>query len=191
MSDLLLLLLTALGLAGDATAVCLAQGLRHGQRRPRLGWILALACGGAQALMSWLGWLVGRGLERWIADYDHWVACGLLTLMALHMLWESRHDSEADDLPCGTRLALGVTVLALATSIDAAVVGVSLAAADTAILPTITITVIGVVTAVLCLLGFRLGGRVGRHAGRWATAGGGVLLLILGGKILYGHLAAG
>jgi putative Mn2+ efflux pump MntP len=177
----------ALALAMDAFAVAVAVGLT----RPRLSFRpmfrLSFHFGLFQFMMPVIGWLAGLSVARWIADYDHWAAFGLLVGIGLKMIWESRAPprSLAKDPTRGVSLAM----LSVATSIDALAAGVTLA------LQGITIwgpsVVIGAVAAAMTVLGMILGRRVGLRLGRVAWVVGGLILAALGTRILLEHLLAG
>jgi putative Mn2+ efflux pump MntP len=175
----------ALGLAMDAFAVSLASCCRL--PRVNIGHVarLALAFGFFQFLMPVIGWFAGRGFSRWLTAVDHWVAFGLLALIGGKMLWESFRHSEgpAQDPTRGWMLL----TLAVATSIDALAVGLSLAFLDESIWwPSI---VIGIVAAVLTAIGAVFGSRLGRRFGVWAERFGGLVLIGIGVRILLSHLA--
>ena len=174
----------AFALAMDAFAVSLASCCRL--PRVNAGHVarLALAFGFFQFLMPVIGWLAGRGLSRWLTAFDHWVAFGLLALIGGKMLWESFRPSESggQDPTRGWMLL----TLAIATSIDALAVGLSLAVLDVSIwVPSI---VIGIVAAVLTVIGALFGSRLGRRFGVWAERFGGVVLIGIGIRILVSHL---
>ncbi|MGD9394403.1 MAG: manganese efflux pump MntP family protein, partial [Dehalococcoidia bacterium] len=119
------------------------------------------------------------------ADYDHWVAFGLLAIVGGHMLWESfrhREDRKATDITRGWPLI----VLSLATSIDALAVGLTFPFIDVNIW--LASPTIGLVAFAATVVGFLLGRRVGKLAGRWASAVGGLLLIAIGFRILLTHL---
>lgn len=175
----------ALGLAMDAFAVSVAAGIQV----PRLngGHVgrLSLSFGFFQFMMPVLGWLAGRGLSRWVGAVDHWIAFGLLVAIGGKMLWESFRPSEGPEKD-PTRGWLLLT-LAVATSIDALAVGLSLAFLDLSIwMPSI---VIGIVAAVLSALGAMFGSRLGRRFGVWAERFGSLVLIAIGVKILVDHLS--
>jgi putative Mn2+ efflux pump MntP len=174
----------AVALAMDAFAVSVASCCRL----PRLdaGHVarLALAFGFFQFMMPVLGWLAGKGLFRWISAFDHWVAFGLLTIIGGRMLWESFRSTEGAvrDPTRGWMLP----ILAVATSIDALAVGLSLAALNVSIwVPSV---VIGVVAAVLTSVGAVFGSRLGRRFGVWAERFGAIVLIGIGVRILLDHL---
>lgn len=179
------ILVIAVALAMDAVAVSLARGMA--MRRPtwRQALLLAGAFGLFQALMPVLGWL----LASWFADAVRaaapWIAFGLLALIGAKMIKESfEHD---DDEPAAVTVPLlQVLTLAIATSIDAFAVGVTFAVLDVAVLP--AVVVIGVVTLVLSLGAVFLGARVGERLGRRAELVGGVVLVLIGVRIVLDHL---
>ncbi len=176
------LVLLAFALAMDAVAVSLAVGLRL--RRP--AWRDALLIAGMfglfQALMPVLGWLLAFGFADAVSSATPWIAFGMLALIGAHMIKESFED---DDHPATSVVTLRtVTPLAIATSIDAAAVGVTFGVLEVDVAP--AVTVIGVITAVLSLGAVFVGARVGERLGRWATLVGGVILILIGLRILLG-----
>ena len=179
-----LLIGIALALAMDAFAVSLASCCRL--RRLEAGHVarLALAFGFFQFMMTALGWLAGRGLSRWISAVDHWVAFVLLAIIGGRMMWES-FGSHEDSTRDPTRGWLLLT-LAVATSIDALAVGISLAVLNVSIwVPSV---VIGAVAAALTTIGALFGSRLGRRFGVWAERFGALVLIGIGVKILVDHL---
>lgn len=184
------IVLLAVGLAMDATAVAAARGLTARRITTRDVLLVAGLFGGFQALMPLLGWWLGLRLGPLVQDWDHWIAFVLLGALGGKMLWEARGSdepkAEANGDPFGLRILL---VMALATSIDAFAVGVTLPILH-APLGTSLVT-IGVVTAVLSALGLFAGRRFGALLGRRLDALGGLLLIGLGIKILVEHLRAG
>jgi putative Mn2+ efflux pump MntP len=175
----------AVGLAMDAFAVALASCCRV--TRVSAGHVarLALAFGFFQFLMPVLGWLAGRGLSGWLTAIDHWVAFALLGMIGAKMLWESFRPPEgtAQDPTRGWTLL----TLAIATSIDALAVGLSLAFLELSIWgPSI---VIGIVAAIITAIGAVFGSQLGRRFGVWAERFGGLVLIGIGARILVSHLA--
>ncbi len=174
----------ALALAMDAFAVSLAAGTQVAKLDVGHVARLALSFGFFQFMMPVLGWLAGRGLSRWLAAFDHWIAFGLLAVIGGKMLWESfrSSDCEVKDPTRGWRLL----TLAIATSIDALAIGLGLALLDVSIwIPSV---VIGVVAALLSALGAFIGARLGCWFGVWAERFGGLVLVGIGVKILVDHL---
>lgn len=183
----LTLALTALALSSDAFAVAVSRGLtmRHFAWRPAL--LLAGMCGLFQAGMPVIGWFAGQAFADVISGFDHWIAFGLLAAIGGHMLWEAwstRDDEERDPRPLSVRRA---TMLAFATSIDALAVGVGFAFLDVNI--TVAAIVIGLVTFLATAAGVRIGHRAGARLAQWAELAGGLVLIVIGVKILIEHLA--
>jgi manganese efflux pump family protein len=183
------ILLLALGLAMDATAVAAARGLATPRIRPAHVALVAVFFGGAQALMPLLGWLVGSRLGPFVEAWDHWIAFALLAAIGGHMLWEARGAPRRE--PKGERELYSLkvmTLLAVATSIDALAAGITLPMLN-APLP-LSIATIGITTAVLSALGLFAGQRFGAALGKRLDLLGGVVLIGLGVKILVEHLTA-
>jgi len=182
------LFLIALGVSADAFAVALTKGLHMRRFNLRNALIIAVTFGLFQAVMPLVGWLLGSQFASYIEDFDHWIAFGLLLLVGGKMLWEafsSHEDKEKDFDRINPRELL---VLALATSIDALAVGVTLAFIDVSIVGAISL--IGVTTLVLAFLGVVVGRRVGARFGKPAEIAGGVILILIGTRILFDHLGA-
>lgn len=186
MSPLALLLL-ALGLAADATAVSAARGLAVPALRPRHALLVAGFFGGAQGLMPLVGGLVGVLIGPFVAAVDHWIAFVVLGAIGGKMLWEARSDAEdapgTGGDPFGLRL---MAVLALATSIDALAVGVTLPMLGVPLVR--SCVVIAVVTAIASVAGLVAGRWAGAALGRRVDVLGGLALIGIGTKILIGHL---
>ena len=178
----------AIALAMDCFAITL--GMACGSRGLTLKQAVRMAAyfGGFQFAMPVLGWLAGDRLLLVIKSFDHWVAFGLLALIGGRMIWESVEMSEEEkacrpDQTRGRRLL----VLALATSIDALAVGLSLGVVRAGIVyPAV---IIGITSFVLTVVGARLGPVVGRLVGKRAELVGGLILIGIGVKILLEHLA--
>ena len=181
------LFLIGVGLSMDAFAVSVCKGLSmHGKLNWRDTGLLALFFGGFQALMPFVGWALGRGFEQYITSVDHWIAFGLLAFIGGHMLWEvwKGDDEEAEE---AGPLRLGeLTLLAIATSIDALAVGITFAFLGVNIVSAITI--IGCTTFVLSGVGVMVGYRFGLRYKKKAEIAGGVILILIGLKILLEHL---
>jgi putative Mn2+ efflux pump MntP len=138
--------------------------------------------------MPVVGWLAGRSLAGFIGAFDHWVAFGLLAFLGAKMVLDSLTGFETGEarLRRPSREAR-LIILSVATSIDALAVGLSLALLGVQILE--PALVIGVVTAVLCAVGIKMGDRIGVHLGHWAEACGGAILCLIGLSILAEHLS--
>lgn len=181
------ILLLAVGLAMDATAVSAARGLAVQRVRPRDVLLVATLFGGFQALMPLLGWLLGSRLGPLVQAWDHWIAFVLLGAIGGRMLWEARGAPEASSEPrdpFGLRVML---VLSVATSIDAFAVGITLPMLDAPL--ALSLATIGVTTAALSAVGVLAGRRFGTLLGRRLDVLGGLVLIGLGTRILVEHLA--
>jgi putative Mn2+ efflux pump MntP len=185
------ILMLALGLAMDATAVAAARGLAVPRVLPRHVALVSLFFGGFQALMPLIGWLVGSRVGALVSAWDHWIAFGLLGAIGGKMLWEARPGADADEAKSeGDLFGLKVMfVLAVATSIDALAVGITLPMLGAPL--ALTLTTIGVTTAVLSAAGLYAGRRFGALLGKRLDAIGGLVLIGLGTKILIEHLRGG
>ncbi len=174
----------AVALAMDAFAVSLAAAASGRACGARATFRLSFHFGLFQGLMPLLGWLMGVELAGWVSAWDHWVAFGLLAIVGVRMIRSGRGTRATFAVDPSRGLML--VMLALATSIDAFAVGLSLAMLGLRIvLPCVTI---GVVTAVLSLLGVRLGSVLGSRWGMRMEVVGGVILLFVGVRILLAHL---
>lgn len=177
----------ALALAMDAFAVSIGVSTSRTGLFPAQIFRLTLFFGLFQFLMSMLGWAVGRNVMTYIRSLDHWIAFGLLTLIALHMIFESfKADSIGEKRRKDSTRGLSLFMLSVATSIDALAVGLSFAALDVSIL--FPAVLIGIVAALMTLLGTKLGPLAGRAFGKRAELLGGVILIFIGLKILIEHL---
>lgn len=187
----------ALGLSMDATAVAASRGMSLSHVRPRHVLTVAVLFGGFQALMPALGWLVGTHIGPLVEAWDHWLAFVLLAGIGLKMLWEARtaHGKEEGgslDVQQRDRDLFApriLLVLAVATSLDALAVGLTLPLLDAPF--ALSLITIGVTTAVLSGLGLFAGRRFGAVLGQRLDIFGGIILIGLGLKILIEHLQAG
>jgi putative Mn2+ efflux pump MntP len=188
--DLFNILVIAVGLSMDAFAVSIATGLGLEKVTPRHTFRIAFHFGLFQFLMPVIGWCAGSYLAGYIDRYDHWIAFGLLGFVGGKMVWESRKLEEDRSTSDPTRGLMLVT-LSIATSIDALAVGFSMVcltkSQDSSVWgPSI---IIGLVTGFLSMLGILFGGRIGNRWSHWAELGGGVVLILIGLKILIWHLS--
>jgi manganese efflux pump family protein len=174
----------AVALAMDAFAVALAAGAvlkpLTGRHLFRFGFHFGLF----QALMPIAGWLVGMTVQKWIADYDHWIAFGLLAFVGGRMIVEAFEEKE-DKNPSDPTRGLTMVILSVATSIDALAVGLSLAMLNVSVW--VPAAVIGVVAGVLTVFGMLLGRRLGGDWGKRVEVCGGLVLCAIGLKILLEH----
>lgn len=184
--DTLTLLGVSIALAVDAFAVALAAGAVLDPLAERRWFRLGFHFGLFQALMPIVGWLAGRSIQQWISAYAHWVAFGLLFLVGCRMILEAlKGDAEKKFVRDPTRGGTMV-MLSVATSIDALAVGFSLATLGVSIwFPAL---VIGVVAAVLTVAGMLLGRKIGSFWGQRVEIVGGIVLCVIGTKILVDHL---
>lgn len=162
----------------DATAVCAARAL-GGNAKKELA-ILPLLFGAFQTGMASLGWLTGHFAGRYIAAWDHWVAFGLLVIIGVNMIITAwRGDEDEEDAPTSWGLYFG---LAIATSIDAAAAGITLPLVPVA--PWLALTLIGVITATCCFVGYAVGRALGQRVGPRLGILGGLVLIGIGTDIL-------
>ncbi len=183
--DLLPLLGIALGLAMDAFSVAVAAGLSLGTVGPRQAFRLSFHFGLFQFLMPILGWLAGTAFAAYIEAYDHWLAFLLLAYVGGKMIRESLGDRR-ERLERDPTRGLYLVMLAVATSIDALAVGLSLALLRVPVLE--PAVVIGLVAGGMTLLGLRLGRYAGQLLGPWMERVGGLVLLAIGVKIVLDHV---
>lgn len=182
------LLLIAVGLSMDAFAVSICKGLGMKEVNLKVAVVLALFFGGFQALMPLIGWALGSQFLGIIGPIDHWVAFVLLAVIGGKMLWEAfREDAGEDDGKPADRIDLGeFLILAIATSIDALAVGISFAALSVDIVPSVAL--IGVITFAFSIAGVFVGNFFGSRYEKPASIVGGVVLILIGTKILLEHL---
>jgi manganese efflux pump family protein len=181
------ILLLAVGLSMDATAVAAARGLAAERIRTRDVLLIAALFGGFQALMPLAGWLIGTRLGPYIAEWDHWIAFALLAAIGGKMLWEARGGGAKIDGQ-DTFAVPTLVILAIATSIDAFAAGITLPTVGAPL--SLSLVTIGTTTAVLSAAGLFAGRRLGATIGRKLDVAGGLILIALGVKILVEHLAA-
>ena len=182
------LLLLAVGLSMDAFAVSICKGLAMKRATLKAELTCGVWFGGFQALMPLMGFFLGTLFAGAIEAVDHWVACLLLVIIGVNMLKEAFAQEEECE-SCGSA-DLGVKtmfVMAVATSIDALAVGISLAmAGDVNIL--LSVILIGICTCVLSMAGVKIGSVFGSRFEKKAQLAGGIILILLGVKILLEHL---
>lgn len=179
----------SVGLAMDAMAVSAARGFAAQSVRLRDVVRVALFFGGFQALMPLLGWFLGDAVGPLVAVWAHWIALALLGIIGAKMLWEAWAKSKTspvvatNDELFDSRVLL---LLAIATSIDALAVGITLPMLGAPML--LSLACIGTVTAALSALGLLVGRRLGATLGRGLDALGGLILIALGVKIVLDRL---
>ena len=182
-------LLLGVGLAMDAFAVSICKGLAMRKVNKKQAVIIALFFGGFQAIMPVIGWLLCKGFQTYIEAFDPWIAFALLAFIGVKMIIETLREKEDDvvieemDPPLDMKEML---MLAIATSIDALAVGISLAALDRPIVESAAI--IGVVTFVISIIGVYIGKFFGNRYKKRAELTGGIILVLIGVKILCEHM---
>lgn len=190
----------ALSMSVDAFVAALGKGAKsgagteggsEGENRPSLGFALRTGAifGAVEAVTPLIGWALGQSASPHIAAFDHWIAFVLLVAVGLHMLVQACRPRAVGYAVAG-RVSVWITLAtALGTSIDAMVVGVSLAFLDVNIL--VVAAAIGCATLVTSTSGVLLGRFIGQRYGRIAEGTGGSILIALGSVILLQHLTAG
>ncbi len=184
--SLLTLFITAVGLSMDAFAVSVCKGLAMKKLSVKKAVLIGLWFGGFQALMPAIGYLLGTRFEKYVTSIDHWIAFVLLAFIGINMIKEalSGDEDEANDSVDLKTMFL----LAVATSIDALAVGVTYAFLQVRIIPAVAF--IGVTTFVLSVVGVKIGNVFGLRYKSKAEIFGGIILIVMGAKILAEHLLA-
>lgn len=178
------LLLIGVGLSMDAFAVAICRGLKMTKLNYRQMSIIALFFGGFQALMPFIGWLLGSQFEQYIVKFDHWIAFILLGFIGGKMIFEAFGKEEEDC--CGELNIKELLILAIATSIDALAVGITFAFLKVQI--GFAVTIIGITTFILSAVGVAVGHHFGARYKQKAELAGGIILILIGLKILLEHL---
>lgn len=181
------LLLIGVGLAMDAFAVSICKGLAMSKMNYKKAVIIAGFFGIFQGAMPFIGYYLGLSFSNKISAIDHWIAFVLLVLIGINMIKEAL-SKEDECISCkDDSLRLGdLVMLSIATSIDALAIGVTFAFFEVAILPAVSI--IAIVTFVICVIGVKVGNVFGEKYRSKAELTGGVILIIMGTKILIEHL---
>ena len=177
------IILTGIGLSMDAFAVSLVRGLSMKKFDVKQAVIVAFTFGAFQAIMPLIGWLLGSSFRKYIVNFDHWVAFGLLVIIGGKMIFDA---VKGDDDEIKSFDVKNLLIMAVATSIDALAVGVSLSFLDVNLASAVTI--IGVVTFIICMIGVGIGHLVGSKFRKRSAIIGGVVLIAIGTKILLEHL---
>ena len=182
--DLLTLLTLAVGLAMDAFAVSICKGLAMREKVLKKGIIVGLWFGGFQALIPTIGFFLGTQFKDQITSIDHWIAFVLLGLIGINMVKEalSNDEEQADDSIAVKEMFM----LAVATSIDALAVGITFAFLNVHIVS--AALMIGVCTFLISFVGVKIGNIFGTKYKSKAELAGGIILILLGFKILFEHL---
>lgn len=176
--------LIGVGLSMDAFAVSVCKGLSMKKLDWKKAIIIALYFGVFQAVMPVIGYLLGTTFENLVTQIDHWIAFILLGIIGANMIKEAlgkEGENSNDKVDFKTMI-----VLAIATSIDALAVGITFAFLKTEILS--AVTMIGIITFILSLIGVKIGNKFGDKYEKKAEFLGGVILILIGVKILIEHL---
>jgi len=179
--------LLAVGLSMDAAAAAAARGVLLKRIELRHMLLVAFFFGGSQALMPWAGWLIGAQIGPMVRAWDHWLAFGLLGFLGAKMIRDGilfEKDAQDDPVTSDFRLRT-LSILAVATSIDALAAGITLPMMGAPLL--LSIVTIGVTTAILSVLGLFAGHRFGAMLGSKLDIVGGLILIGLGLKIFIEH----
>jgi len=183
--DLITIVIIAVGLAMDAFAVSIASGAVYKQLKLKQTLRIAIFFGGFQAFMPLIGALAGLSFREYIADYDYWVAFGLLAAVGGKMIYESFKIESVEDIRNPSNIFI-LLALSIATSIDALAIGVTLSLVAGSI--AVAVIIIGLVTFALSYIGVLIGKKFGHFFENKIEAIGGLVLIALGCKILFGQL---
>lgn len=181
--SLILAISYGVGLAMDAFAVAVCKGLSMQKINYRHSFIIALFFGGFQALMPFLGYMLGYTFKDYITSVDHWVAFVLLSYIGGKMIYESLKGDDDECCGCERLDIKELFVLALATSIDALAIGIALSF-DANVNIFFDASVIGITTFIIAFLGVVIGNKFGSLYKKRAEICGGIILIILGLRIL-------
>lgn len=168
----------------DAFAVSICKGLSVGKLRISHIMLAGVYFGGFQAIMPLIGYILGSRFQSLIASFDHWIAFGLLALIGANMIREAFFEEEGEE---NASFSFGTMIpLAVATSIDALAVGITFSFLQVNIF--LAVALIGITTFVISSAGVKIGNVFGLRYKKKAEIGGGVILILLGIKILFEHL---
>ena len=181
------LLLLAVGLSADAFAVSVCKGLSMKKANLKASAVCGVWFGGFQALMPLLGFFLGSIFADAIVAVDHWIAFVLLALIGINMLRDAFSKDCCGEQPDEDLSPKTMFVMAVATSIDALAVGISMAMAGNVNIY-LAVALIGVITFILSGIGVKIGNIFGSRFEKPAQVFGGVILILLGTKILLEHL---
>ena len=182
------LILLSVGLAMDAFAVSICKGLNMTKINYKHAGIIALFFGVFQAVMPLIGYGLGTRFAKYIESVDHWVAFGLLVFIGGQMILEAVKGEEEEDADEGGELDIKqLFILAIATSIDALAVGITFALLD-GVSIWFSVAIIGAITFIISFVGVVIGNRFGNKYEKKAELAGGIILVLIGLKILLEHL---
>jgi manganese efflux pump family protein len=184
--ELLAVITIAVGLAMDTFAVSIVTGAAYKELHIRHTLRMAGFFGGFQAFMPVVGYLAGLTVRQYVSNYDHWIAFGILAAVGLKMIYESFKIKEEKNTPNPANLMV-VLVLAVATSIDALAVGVTISLITNAI--ALAVIIIGAITFGMSFAGVYIGKKFGHFFEGGIEIIGGLVLIALGIKIVLQHIA--
>ena len=180
------LMILAVGLSMDACAVAICKGACMRRVDAGQSLMISFSFGIFQALMPLAGWFLGTQFRQIIQEADHWVAFVLLGFLGFKMIWDALH--EVEQTVCAPLRARELLLLSIATSIDALAAGIALAVLQVNIV--YSVIVIGMTTFVLSFIGTLVGNKFGQTYQAKAQFAGGMVLCIIGIKVLLEHLRA-
>lgn len=175
------LIITSFSLAMDAFAVSICKGITNKKNKIKNSFIIGLSFGIFQAIMPFLGYHIGNILSQKIIAFDHYLALILLSIIGISMIRENDNETYNDKITIKE-----LTLLSLATSIDALIVGVTLSFLKVNIIT--SIATIGIITFITCFIGYNFGSLIGKKINKNAKIIGGITLIIIGIKIFIEHI---
>ncbi len=184
MASFFQIIIISVSLAMDSLSVSVAGGFKAKKTSVIDAIKVAAFFGGFQAGMPLIGWAIGEIVSSYITHFSHWIAFGLLSIIGIKMIKESFEQEEGSSTNILTNRTL--ILLSIATSIDALIVGITLGLLELPLL--LSITVIGIITFILCFFGFLFGKQLAKIFGKRIEIFGGVALIAIGIKILLDHI---
>ncbi len=184
--NLFVLIALAVGLAMDSFAVAIATGVALVNVSTRQAFRMAFHFGLFHVIMLLLGWFVGLNLEKWISKWDHWLVFCLLGFIGIKMIYQSVMQKNEEGLMNDPTKGALLVMLSVATSLDALGIGLSFALMEISIW--FPVFVIGIVIIAFTIIGLFIGGRFGARFGKRMEIIGGLILIIIGFKILLEHI---
>ncbi len=184
------IVLLALAMSTDAFAAAIGKGAALGKIRFMQAFKIGMLFGTIETITPLIGWTLGSVAAdiSWLSEWDHWIAFWLLLVLGMRMIYVGSKDSEEEAVEAPrSKSILWLALTAVATSIDALVIGVGLAFIDVNIW--IVAAAIGTATTIMVTIGVLIGRRLGDAIGKRAEMLGGVVLIIVGATLLYEHLA--
>lgn len=183
--EILEIMLLGISLAMDAFAVSICKGLSMEKINWKKGITIGLYFGIFQALMPVIGYFLGSAFESFVTSIDHWIAFVLLFFIGGNMIKEAFSEDEKEN--CNDNVDFKtMIILAIATSIDALAVGITFAFLNVNLL--LAVSIIGLTTFIISLIGVKIGNKFGNKYEKKAQITGGIILLLIGTKILLEHL---